>query len=719
MDKIYGASHALLRIINDILDFSKIEAGKIEMESITFHLDQVLSDLSILITTKTQKKGLEVVFATARGVPHTLRGDPTRLGQVLTNLTNNAAKFTESGEIVLSIERADVVKTGAIYPYPDLAPGECVTLQFSVRDTGIGMTLDQMDRLFQSFSQADSSTTRKYGGTGLGLAISKRLIELMGGNIWVESEVGQGSTFFFTACFDLPEAVRRRRLLLPDDLLKKRVLVVDDNQASQEMLRVALESFSFRVTSAFSGMAGLAELDKMHHSKKSFDLLLLDWQMPDMDGVKTFHCLKSTESARDLPVLFMVPYIEQANVKRYIGDPQPEAYLHKPVQLSTLFDAVINIFGKGGILPVVRGREISLAFAPSKTIAGAQVLLVEDNEINQQVAKELLENMGVVVEIAHNGQEAVQRVEAFDSDSNAVLELVLMDIQMPVMDGYQATRTLRSMSCAAKLPIVAMTANVMVQDLARCWEVGMDDHIAKPIDPNKLFRALNKWIKPREREIVRDMEKEMFQPDRSEARTHRETDTFPVLPGINTESGLFHVGGNSKLLRSLLVKFSENQAHFVAEFEEAIAKGKMSEAQRMAHTLKGVAGTIGALHLQALAKELESRMFVTPDFVSELELVIASVGQLLEENTEENRVSEFKALVVDSAVLLKTLELLLSPVRKKRPKLCEPILEELARMAFPSDMMRDMDTLTECIQKYKMKDALPILESMIARLKGV
>ena len=719
LDKIHGSANALLHIINDILDFSKIEAGKMVVEAISFHLSDVLNDLATLITVKIQKKNVEIIFDMARGVPRILLGDPIRLGQILTNLLNNALKFTSSGEIVLSIERVEETDCEGM-------------LQFSVRDTGIGMTPDQLDRLFKAFSQADDSTTRKYGGTGLGLTISKHLVELMGGTLWVSSVAGQGSVFSFTIRFGFPKKEDQAVLRFPEEIRHKKVLIVDDNQTSREILRTAMESFSFQVTVASSGMAALILLEKTRQEGKGFDLLLLDWHMPNLDGVQTFHCLKSLETAFDVPTIFMVPYTEQAHVKQRIGSPQPSVYIDKPVQLSTLFDSTMTLFGQEASPSAVKRRDAALSLAPSEAIVGARVLLVEDNEINQQVGKELLEMLGIVVEIANNGLEAVQTVENAGSE----FELLLMDIQMPIMDGYQATRKIRALPQGVNLPIVAMTANVMAQDLVRCQEEGMDDHIAKPVDPSKLLLALNKWIKPQERGqergrgmgeamdmgMAREMgtaketETEILQQGCSVDQENQEADIFPLLPGIDTQSGLFRVGGNAKLLRSLLVKFAETHAPFVADIQEAMAKGNTQQARRMAHTLKGVAGTIGALRLQALAAALESSLLFPPGFTEELNLVLGSIHRLTSSSPEEHQMPRAQATMVDPVVLLHTLEQLKSPIQKRRPKYCEPILEELAQMAFPSDMVRDMDTLAKLVNTYKMKEAISVLDTMIMQL---
>ena len=689
LNKVYNAANTLLRIINDILDFSKVEAGKVEVEVIPFHLDSVLSDLSTLVSIKNRERDLEIIFSTTRGVPRVLLGDPTRLGQVLTNLANNAVKFTQSGEVVISIERVGEEK-------------DAVTLQFSVRDTGIGMTADQISRLFQPFSQADNSTTRKYGGTGLGLTICKHLVERMGGSLKVESVPNQGSSFSFAMPFALPENAKRRSLRLPGDLHGKRALIIDDNKTSRSVLRAALESFSLQVTDVSSGMEGLVLLEQKRQEQQPFELLLLDWRMPGLDGVQTFHCLTSLENPFDLPTLIMVPHTEQFHIKNYIGKSQPEGYLDKPVQLSALFEAIMDVFGKGGVKSAVDEGLATPSWHTGKAMEGAQILLVEDNEINQQVGKELLEMAGGVVEIAVNGQEAVQKI------TEKVFDLVLMDIQMPVMDGYQATRAIRQMTQGTKLPILAMTANVMVKDLAQCWEAGMDGHIAKPIDPDKLFSTLRRWLVLREQNTLSgggsDTDSQTKHP-------------FPPLAGIDTVLGLSRADGNTKLYRSLLGKFCQNYGGFIAEIEEAKGQGDQERAGRLLHTLRGVAGTIGAIRLQSLTEKWESSHEYFPDFATELSVVIDSIERLFATTPEEQKSGLSLTLVADTAAFLRTLALLEMPLKRRRPKECEPILQMLANMAIPTGVARDMDHLVGLIKTYRLKEAASVLNVLMVKLE--
>jgi CheY-like chemotaxis protein len=423
LHKIQSSANSLLGIINDILDFSKIEAGKLDMESVDFNLDDVLDNLGNLVSVKAQEKeDLEVLFATAQNVPRFLVGDPLRLGQILINLSNNSVKFTDAGEIVVSTELVEKIE-------------DRITLKFSVSDTGIGLTEEQAGKLFQSFSQADTSTTRKYGGTGLGLAISKKLANMMGGEIWVNSEPGRGSTFSFTATFGLGREDVKKRFTPAPDLRGTKALVVDDNPTSREILRDMLESFSFEVTLAASGQEGIDEVEKADKDKP-FEMVIMDWKMPGMDGIEASRHIKEHSGLSHVPHIVMVTAYGREEVMRNAEDVGLDGLLLKPVSPSVLFDTIIQAHGEevSDTSRMTQGREEAEGLA---LIKGAKILLVEDNEINQQVAKEILEGADLIVTLADDGQQAVNRVKENHYD------VILMDIQMPVMDGYTATRTIR------------------------------------------------------------------------------------------------------------------------------------------------------------------------------------------------------------------------------------------------------------------------------------
>ncbi len=479
VQKISAASNTLLRLIDDILDFSKIEADRLELENLPFNLDDVLTNLSDLVGLKAQEKGLELVLAKSRDVPIVLVGDALRLGQVLTNLTNNAIKFTESGEVIIKID----VMTEA---------DETVTLRFAIKDTGIGLSKEQLNGLFQPFTQADGSTTRKYGGTGLGLAICKKLVQGMRGKIWVESKHQMGSTFSFTALFGLQDT-ERRKYRLADDMLAMRVLIADVSQSAREALAHYLKAFSFVPTETSSETDALSAFRASSESgTKPYGLAILDAETIKTDEFSILRELTSNQGGRPLPILLTVARNRRLEVRKRLAKEGIDiaGMLNKPVEQSTLFDAIMELFGHAAKRNILKRNKI---YDPEAVAAlrGAQILLAEDNIINQEVAFELLTSIGVEVTVVDNGRKAVQAVESHAYD------LVLMDIQMPLLDGLAATRQIRnSDSRMRNIPIVAMTANAMNGDRERSLAAGMNDHITKPIEPKQFYTCLCDWIGP-------------------------------------------------------------------------------------------------------------------------------------------------------------------------------------------------------------------------------
>jgi polar amino acid transport system substrate-binding protein len=585
LKKVDISAKSLLGIINDILDFSKIEAGKLDMESVDFQLEDTLDNISTLVGIKTQEKGLELLLKTDPSVPTALVGDPLRLGQILINLSNNAVKFTDTGEIVVSTE---LVQKDAAQ----------VTLKFSVQDTGIGMTKEQAAKLFQPFAQADSSTTRKYGGTGLGLTISKRLAEMMGGEIWVESQPGQGSTFSFTANFSLGKEKAKRRYRPSPDLRGMKVLVVDDNATSRGILQEMLESFSFKVSVAASGEEGITEIEDAN-SDKPFKLVIMDWKMPDMDGIEASKRIKDHKGLRKIPTIVMVTAYGREDVFQQAEEVGLEAFLLKPVNPSMLFDTIMQAFGKAVPETSRVAQRKEQEDKALKDIQGAQVLLVEDNEINQQVAKEILESAGLNVALANDGQEAVDAVK----ESN--YEAVLMDVQMPVMDGYTATREIRKDKRFKKLPIIAMTAHAMAGDEDKSLQAGMNGHVAKPIDPDQLFSTLQKWIKPSEKRAqVKQVEVPLESLESDQAGPDEEQ--LPEsLPGFDLPAGLERLRGNKHLYRKLLLDFGAKYTKVADEIHKALDAKDLKQAHSLIHNLKGLAGNLAATDLQLASVNLE------------------------------------------------------------------------------------------------------------------
>ena len=587
LNKIQSSANSLLGIINDILDFSKIEAGKLDMESVEFNLEDVMDNLANLITVKAQEKeDLEVLFSTNRDVPRFLVGDPLRLGQILINLSNNAVKFTDTGEIVVSTE---LLKRNE----------EQVTLKFSVSDTGIGLTKAQAGKLFQSFSQADTSTTRKYGGTGLGLTISKRLTEMMGGEIWVESKYGEGSTFIFTANFGLGKE-RAKRVFKPSkDLRGIRVLVVDDNATSRSILQEMLESFSFEVTVAASGEEGITELENAD-GDQPFELVIMDWKMPVMDGIEASKRIKEHTSLSKIPPIVMVTAYGREEVMQQADQVGLEGFLLKPVSPSMLFDAIMEVFGKTLAEVSWAAQRKEKKADVYKIIQGARILLVEDNEINQQVAKEILEGAGVNISIAVNGQEAVDAVKENNYDA------VLMDVQMPVMDGYTATREIRNLKSEIRnVPIIAMTAHAMAGDEDKSLQAGMNGHVTKPIDPDQLFATLQKWLQPTIKRMTAQKPVDSVEAAVGEKLLSTEYELPESLPGFDLSDGLKRLQGNKRLYRKLLINFSADYRSTANDIRIAIDSKDFEQAHSLVHNLKGLAGNLAATDLQAAAVVLE------------------------------------------------------------------------------------------------------------------
>jgi len=483
IEKVHRSGENLLGIINDILDFSKIEAGKMSMESIDFRLEDVMDHLANLVAMKTEDKGLELLFNIAPNIPTALVGDPLRLGQVLINLGNNAVKFTDKGEIIVGAEMVNLTGSGE---------AQEVELHFWVHDSGIGMTPEQCGKMFQSFSQADASTTRKYGGTGLGLAISKNLVELMHGRIWVDSEAGKGSNFHFHARFGVQAQPAARRVFSKDELLGLRVLVVDDNASAREILSAMAKGFGVEVDVAWDGQQALNMLDGAERRALPYDLVLIDWKMPVMDGVETVQRLQDGHLAKIPAVIMVTAYgREEALGSAELRGVVLKTVLTKPVTSLALLEAIGDTLGKGVVREVRSEGKAESYLEAMAALKGARVLLAEDNDMNQELATELLGQAGMQVVVANNGQQALDILagdERFDG--------VLMDCQMPVMDGYTATREIRKNPKWKTLPILAMTANAMAGDKEKVIEAGMWDHIAKPLDVAQMFTTLAKWIKP-------------------------------------------------------------------------------------------------------------------------------------------------------------------------------------------------------------------------------
>jgi CheY-like chemotaxis protein len=570
IQKVERSAESLLGILNDILDFSKIEAGTLSLENVPFQLGDVMAKLASVVGLSAEEKGLELLFVQPAKLPAALVGDPGRLSQILINLGANAVKFTERGEVTVAIEV--------------VAPRENrVILRFSVRDTGAGMDEEQKRRLFRPFSQGDSSTSRRFGGTGLGLAISHHLVRLMGGHFGVESEPGEGSTFHFTVDFGLQQAAVPDAQPFTDG---PRVLIVDDNANARRILMDMATMLGLVADEASDGWDALRAVSKADQAGRPYDLLLLDWKMPGMDGVECARHL-TQEYERPPTVLMITAFGREEAMRSLLAQRvSVRAVLTKPITVPALHDAVAQALDKAPRPDTrVAMREESLV-AHQARLHGARILLVEDNAINQELALELLTGAGMIVTVANDGREALDALAAQDYDG------VLMDCQMPVLDGYEATRELRRNPRWENLPVIAMTANALAGDRDKVLAAGMNDHIAKPIDVELMFAILARWIAP------------PAAPPRP-APSADGNDVLAALPGIDARVGRASTMGNDKLYRRLLGMFYDGQRDFGAQFRAARAAGDGATAMRLAHNLRAVGASLGALGVQQTADQLE------------------------------------------------------------------------------------------------------------------
>jgi signal transduction histidine kinase/DNA-binding response OmpR family regulator/ligand-binding sensor domain-containing protein/HPt (histidine-containing phosphotransfer) domain-containing protein len=636
LTKVQSSGKSLLGIINDILDFSKIEAEKLELEHEAFDLEEVFQDLSNVVTYKAHEKGLELVIGLPKESSLIILGDSLKLTQVLINLVNNAIKFTKKGEIVV---RAEIINKDE----------KTVTIQFSIHDTGIGLTDEQKLKLFHSFSQADISTTRKYGGTGLGLSISKSIVEMMGGEIWVESEYSTGSTFFFTANFELAKQQKDKVFIPEMDLKEKNVLVVDDNETTRLILKEALESFAFKVDTANSGAEAINLLRKK--KENPYSLLLLDWNMPKKNGLQVAEEIKADSSIISPPTIIMVTAYNREDVINQAEKLGMSATLIKPVSYSTLFDTIMEALGRGVNKKTIVDSGKNLSKNYIEKLKDKLVLLVEDNKINQDVAAGMFEAIGIRYEIADNGKEALDLVQ--ESGSPTKFSIIFMDLQMPVMDGYEATSKIRELKEHKDLPIIAMTADAITGVKDKCFEAGMNDFIPKPIEPDLLCRSILKWTG-----IVADN----VNPYPGLIVQKSNTD-FPDIDGIDVSEGLRRINNNRKLYITLLKKFIKNYEGFIPELTAKLNKNQMADAERMVHTLKGVSGNIGASKVFALNSQLNTKL------------------KNNDINNLDAEIGELEKLLTTLISQLKTLEILQEPVEGSKST------EETSSMKFKNELI--------------------------------
>ncbi|MES2877223.1 MAG: response regulator [Pseudomonadota bacterium] len=704
--KAQGAAHSLLGIINDILDISKIEAGKLEIEHIEFGLDAVLEQLTDAIGYQAEHKGIEFLIRYDAAIPPVLVGDPLRLGQVLLNLCGNAVKFTEKGEVELGFRCLATSETE-------------LTLQVHVRDSGIGMAPDIQDKLFEKFTQADQSTTRRFGGTGLGLAISKNLVELMGGRIWVEdSQPGQGTTICFTAQFRIaPQSQSRRRELVDQvgPLLKGiRVLVVDDNEVSREIMAEMLRYFHIEVGMAVSGPAALTMLEGA--AENPYDLVLMDWRMPGMNGDEATQRIHGNTRIAHQPKVVMVTAYGREDVIRLAEQAGVDGFIIKPVSPSMLLDNILTVLGRKRILgpgDQDEGRPGTAPLAASGQLAGARLLLVEDNDINREFTSELLHSEGIEVYEAVNGQDAVEKVQRREFDA------VLMDIQMPLMDGLEAAQRIRALAQTpgherfATLPIIAMTALAMVQDAEKSRAAGMNDHVTKPVAPDHLMAVLAKWVHlPTDRAI----------PPASVPSVSELPPELLALSSLHARDGVRRIGGKVDAYRRQLRRFRESYAHAGTELQRLASHQDLQPAQNYCHALKGVSGNIGAMalfdqitNIEAVLKQghhpdaaaLDAMVALLRDVMRDIDSLAASSMQT----------TLSAAAPLDSGQLCERLERLRTALDYDLG-VAEPLLAELRAGVVGTPLEPEIATIAARVDVFDIDAAQTLLSQLHERLRA-
>lgn len=685
IEKLHRSAESLLGIINDILDFSKIEAGKMVVENIDFRLEDVLDNLANLVGLRAEEKSIAFYFDIPATLPTALVGDPLRLGQILINLGNNAVKFTEQGGEV-------VIRTVLLEENLD-----SIKLRFEVTDTGIGMTQEQMSRLFRSFTQADSSTTRKYGGTGLGLTISKNLVEIMGGEIGCTSREGEGSQFFFTLELGVQAHQSNRKAEIANQFGSLNVVVVDNSKTSQHIFSQMLSSFQFSNRTVGS-VDELMKTLQQNQNESGVDLLLINWDMPDVDGTKTLLSLRNSPYLISQPKIIVMTTHAKEDIRELAPDFQFDGILTKPATPSSLLDCILIALGKDSILESRERISNKRAVEAKANLRGAKVLLVEDNEINQELATELLTGNDIEVVIANNGQEALAELEksAFDG--------ILMDCQMPVMDGFEATAHIRQSEIYGSIPIIAMTANAMAGDKEKVLEAGMNDHIAKPINVDDMFITMAKWITVAQKKTV---------PSVSEKPIDGTPAELANLVGIDVKAGLARTQNNAALYHKLLMRFYQSNQNFKWDFNQALIQANGENgAERLAHTLKGTAATLGANEIALSAEKLETAVKEQSPNIStllqEVEQHLLPTLQslsMLDSEVVEKETQPFDSKAVDAQ--LSELETLISEYSADASEVAQQLAEKLSTTPYAAEF----NQLEKLVQGYDFDTALSRLQA--------
>ena len=681
LSKIHKSSQSLLGIINDILDFSKIEAGKLNVEQIDFRLDEVIANMSSVVGFHAQEKGIELLVRVDGDVPECIVGDPLRLGQVLLNLVSNAIKFTSEGSVTLSISCSDLSEHTA-------------TLQFSVEDSGIGMDENEVSALFQSFTQADTSTTRRFGGTGLGLSISKKLVELMNGRISVRSTPGKGSVFTIQLPVEIsqsPQSASVQNNPMAYDLSGLNILVVDDNPGTLDVISEILGQMGIRCTTATGGKDAI-ELTR----QSSFSMAIIDRKMPLMNGFTLGTALR--DAGVTFPMLLMTSDWNTGDYSKEIEESAFLGVILKPLNQSTLLNSIVKLTNVPLLTEHREGVDNTGLFR------GLKILLAEDNEFNQQIACELLERVGASVTIAQNGEQALNLALAQQWD------LVLMDIQMPVMDGYDAAKMIRKSQPADELPIIAMTANAMSRDIERCFEAGMQGHIAKPVETESFYATIARWGKDRPHYAGE-------QAPVQSAMSSQDVLLPPDHPHITIEKSLARFGANRRLLDNLLRRFMDSQDTLEEQLRELIDQGRLSEARRLAHTLKGMAGTLECAELRLIAtqweKELSQGTTELTRFEEGLAIAAEIVAHLNSFYTGHNQQEPDRESIDPDALLAQ-----LRAIREKLSDADTGALRELSILLPVAGLYKELvDEIHSYCSEYDFESAITALDRAVSEIQ--
>jgi len=655
IQKIDNSAKILLSIINDILDFSKIEAGKLTIEKVDFDLFKTVENVVSVIEFKLHEKNLEFIVGYDTNIGKRFYGDNLRLSQILTNLLGNAVKFTQEGEIGLYISKVSLNR-----------------YRFEIKDTGIGLTQEHKLKLFESFSQADGSTTRKYGGTGLGLTISKQLVELMNGKIWVESEYGVGSAFIFEIELEEKNEIRKYNIF-PD----KRVLVVDDNETWQEVLENILGMFNIKVHGVKSGTEAIEHIRK---GNIDYDLILMDWNMPQLDGIETTKIISEEYKDKKPPTVIMVSSFKQESIVQLAKEVGIKLFLQKPINPSLLNDILSDIFLEDFKIEHLNEEVLNKNQVQPLSFIGRPILLVEDNTINQEIVIGLLEQSELVIDVASNGQEAV---DMFKENINKY-QLILMDIQMPIMDGYEATKQIKEIN--KDIPIIALTANAMKEDIEKTKAMGMQDHLNKPIEVEKLYTTLLKYI---------SIDKNVKE---------KKTIEIPDFKYIDTAKGLIHLGNNRELYLKVLNSFYVDYKNFTIDNLEE------EEQKRALHTLKGLSCNIGAMCLNKIVQEVEikNNEALNIQFYEEINKVMEELGQL---NFFYKLPSKHKVIVA-KAKKKELFEKVKKTLQTKRPKNIKITMEELEKYQFLQEEENNLNIIKQHIENFDFQKALDLIEQI-------